>query len=112
MPKGALNEGLPYLSEAVDIDPNNSSVRYNFAVTLARLRQHDRAITQWQEILRRDGRTADTLSCLAAGYAESGRLDEALTTLDQALKLAISAGDQRLVEQIARQIGLYRQRGP
>jgi tetratricopeptide (TPR) repeat protein len=110
--KGALSEGLPYLSRAADLDPNNSSVRYNFAVTLARLRQHDRAITQWQEILRRDGRKADTLSCLAASYAESGQIDKALTTLDEALKLATSAGDQRQIEQISTQIRSYRQRRP
>lgn len=94
----------------MDLDPNNSSVRYNFAVTLARLRQHDRAITQWQEILRRDPRNVDTLSCLAASYAESGRLDEALATLGEALKLATSAGDQRLIEQISKQIRSYGQR--
>jgi len=110
--KGALSEGLPYLSKAVDLDPNNSSVRYNFAVTLARLRQHDKAITQWLEILRRDGRDANALSCLAASYAELGQVDKALAALDEALKLATSVGDQKLIERISTQIRSYKQRRP
>jgi len=110
--KGAFKEGLPYLSRAVDLDPGNVSVRYNLAVTLARLKQHDQAIAQWLQILRQKPGDADTLSCLAASCAETGRLDEALKTLDEALRIAQSAGNERLVGQITKQITLYKQRQP
>jgi Flp pilus assembly protein TadD len=110
--KGAFKEGLPYLSRAVDLDPGNVSVRYNLAVTLARLKQHDQAIAQWLQILRQKPGDADTLSCLAASYAETGRLDEALKTLEEALRIAQSAGNERLIGQITKQITLYKQRQP
>jgi len=110
--KEAFKEGLPHLSRAVDLDPGNISVRYNLAVTLARLKQPDQAIVQWLQILRQNPRDADTLSCLAASYAETGRLEEALKTLEEALRIAQSAGDERLIGQITKQITLYKQRSP
>jgi tetratricopeptide (TPR) repeat protein len=110
--KGAFKEGLPHLSKAVDLDPNNASVRYNLAVTLARLKQHDQAITQWLEILKRDPRNAGVLSYLAASYTETGRLDEAIRSLEEALRLAQASGDTKLVEQITKQLAIYKQNKP
>ncbi len=110
--KGVFKEGLPYLSRAVELDPGNMSVRYNFAVTLARLKQHDQAIVQWLQILRQKPGDADTLSCLAASYAETGRREEAIKTLEEALRIAQSTGNQKLVGQITKQITLYKQRSP
>jgi len=108
--KGAFKDGLPHLSKAVDLDPDNTSVRYNFAITLARLRQHSQAIPQWLQILQRDPRNANVLSCLAASYAETGRIDEALKFLEQARSIAQVAGDAKLIEQITKQITLYGQK--
>ena len=42
--KGATQEGLTYLSKAVDLDPANTTRRCTLATTLARLNQHNQAI--------------------------------------------------------------------
>ena len=47
---------------------------------------------------------------LAASYAETNQMDKALNCLEDALRLAQSAGNQKLIDQITKQIGLYRQR--
>lgn len=52
------------------------------------------------------------LSCLAAGYAETGRLDEAFKSLDEARAIAQAAGDTKRVAQVDKQMALYRQRRP
>jgi tetratricopeptide (TPR) repeat protein len=108
--KGAYKDGLPHLSRAVELDPENTSVRYNLAITLARLKQHDQAIIQWLQILHRDPRNAGAFSYLAASYAETGRIEEALKSLEQARGIAQAAGDAKLLEQITRQITLYGQK--
>ena len=110
--KGATQEGLAHLSQAVNLDPANNTVRYNLAITLARLKQHDQAITHLLRILRLDPRNMDALTCLAACYAETGQPDKALGSLEEALKIAQSAGDNNLVGQIVRRIELYQQRVP
>ena len=110
--KGAFKDGLPYLSRAVDLNPADTSLRYNLGITLARLKQHNQAITQWLLILRREPRNADVLSCLAASYAETGRLDEAFKSLEEARGIAQAAGNAKLVAQIDRQMALYRQTKP
>ena len=110
--RGAFKDGLPHLSRAVDLDPGNTSVRYNLAITLARLKQHNQAIAQWLQILQREPRNAGVLSCLTASYAETGRLDEALKSLEEALRIAQAAGDQELIGKITKQTTLYKQSKP
>jgi tetratricopeptide (TPR) repeat protein len=110
--KGSLKEATLHLSEAVRLEPGDTTVRYNLAVTLARLEQHKQAITHWLELVRLDPSNAGTLVYLAMSYAKTDQLDKALNCLDEALNIARSAGDEKLVGQIIRQIGLYRQNKP
>lgn len=110
--KGASQEGLAHLSKAVDLNPANIAVRYNLASTLARLKQHNQAMPHLLHILRLDPGNTDALVCLAASYAQTNQMDKALGCLEEALQIAKSAGNQKLVEQIARQIQLHWQRTP
>ncbi len=110
--KGAIQEGLAQLSKAVDLDPANTAIRYNLASTLARLKQYDRAIPHLRQILRLDPGNTNALVSLAASYAQTNQADKALACLEEALQIAKAAGNQKLVEQIARQIQLYLQRPP
>lgn len=110
--KGAFKEGLPHLSKAVELNPNDTSVRYNLGITLARLNQHDQAIVQWLQILKREPDNAGVLTCLAASYAATGRVDDALKSLEDARRIAEAAGDRELIGQIDKQIRLYRQSKP
>jgi tetratricopeptide (TPR) repeat protein len=110
--KGATQEGLACLSRAVDLDPTNSARRYKLATTLARLKQHDQAIPYFLQILRRDPANTDALVSLAASYAETNQMDKARNCLQEAIQIARSTGNQKLVDQITKQIRLYWQRTP
>ena len=110
--RGAVQEGLEHLSNAVNRDPANQAVRYQLATTLARLKQHDQAVGHFLRLLRLDPRNTDALAGLAGSYAEIGQMDRALGCLEEALRIAQSTGNQRLAEQIAKRILLYRQRMP
>ncbi len=109
---GATQEGLAQLSNAANLNPNNNAVRYQLAAALAQFKQHDQAIAQFLRILRLDPRNADALLGLAASYAEIHQMDKALGCLEEARRIAQSTGNQKLLQQIARQIELYRQRPP
>jgi tetratricopeptide (TPR) repeat protein len=108
--KGAIQEGLTHLSDAVNLDPANVAVRHNLAITLARLKRHDQAIPHFLRILRSDPRNTGALTALAASYAETNQMDKALSRLEEVLRIAQSTGNQRLAGEIARQIERYSQR--
>jgi tetratricopeptide (TPR) repeat protein len=110
--KGMLKEAVPCLSRAVELDPRNTTIRYNLAVTLARLKQHDQAIAHLLQILRLEPRNVDASLCLAMSYTETGQTDKALNSLEEALNIAKSAGNENLVRQIVRRIELCRQTKP
>jgi tetratricopeptide (TPR) repeat protein len=107
---GATQEGLACLSNASNGDPANNAVRYLLATTLAQLKQHDQAIGHFLRILRLDPRHTDALVGLADSYAGTRQMDKALRCLEEALRIAQSSGNQRLVPQISQRIELYRQR--
>jgi Tfp pilus assembly protein PilF len=54
----------------------------------------------------------NALLALAISYAETRQIDKALSSLEQALQIAQSTGNQKLIEQITQRIDLYRQRPP
>jgi Flp pilus assembly protein TadD len=110
--KGSLQEGLTHLAKAVELDPANTTIRFNLAITLGRLGRHDQAIAQWQYILQREVRNAEALEYLGIEYAQMGQFEKALSTLDQALQAARSAGDEKLASQIAAQIQRLEQNRP
>lgn len=102
--KGAFQEGAAHLVKAVQLEPGNSTIRHNLAITLVRLGQHDQAIAQWRYILQREPGNIDALMCLAVEYGQTGQRDKALDLLEDALRMARSARDERLAGQIADQI--------
>ena len=110
--QGAIKEGLTHLSNAVNLDPADTAVRYRLATTLARLKQYDQAIAHFQRILRAEPRNTNALTALAAAYAQTNRVDLALGRLEEALRIAQSAGNQRLAGEITRQIEIYARRPP
>ena len=107
---GAAQEGLAYLSSAANGDQANNAVRYLLATTLAQLKQHDQAIGHFLRILRLDPRHTDALVGLADSYAATRQMDKALGCLEEALRIAQSSGNQKLVSQITQRIELHRQR--
>ena len=77
------------LSKAVNLDPGNTTIRYNLAITLARLKQHDEAIAHLLRILRLEPRHTDAL--VVPGHvlrrnASNGQSCSA--SLEEALRIA------------------------
>ncbi len=58
------------------------------------------------------GKEATDLDILAAAFAESGRWAEAMTTAEQAIRLAAEANQSGLSGQIAARLLLYGQQQP
>ena len=102
--KGSLQEGMKHLARAVELDPGDTSLRHNLAITLARMGQHDQAIAQWRQILQREPAQRRCLWCVAIEYGQTGQVDMAIRTLEEALKIARSAGDEKLAGRIVEQI--------
>jgi tetratricopeptide (TPR) repeat protein len=110
--QGATQEGLAQLSGAVSLDPANRAVRCKLATALARLKQHNQAIAQFLRILRQNPDDTDALMGAAASYAETNQMDKALRSLEAALRIAQSTGNQTLIGQVTKQIELCWQRQP
>jgi Flp pilus assembly protein TadD len=102
--KGSLPEGLVHLAKAVELDPSNTAIRHNLAITLGRLGRHDQAIAQWQYILQREVGNAEALVYLGVEYAQTGQFEKASRALDDALQTARAAGNEKLASQVAEQI--------
>ncbi|MGE5294607.1 MAG: tetratricopeptide repeat protein, partial [Solirubrobacterales bacterium] len=102
--KGAFQEGAAHLAKAVELDPADSTIRHNLAITLVRLGRHDQAIAQWRYILQREPGNIDALMCLAIEYGQTGQRDEALRLLEDGLRMARAAGNEKLAGQISEQI--------
>ena len=91
-------------------DPANAAIRYQLAITLAGLRQHEQAITHFLQVLRLAPRHTDALLGLATSYAQIGQVDKAVARLEEARRIAQSAGNQELVQRVTKQIESYRRR--
>jgi Flp pilus assembly protein TadD len=103
---------------AVEINPNDTEALNNMAWVLATWPEDDgrdgaRAV-QWAE--KADAlaqqRNPVITATLAAAYAEAGRFDDARSTADRALKVAVDQRDNAHAEFIRVQIEVYRDNRP
>jgi Tfp pilus assembly protein PilF len=58
--------------------------------------------------VRLDPHNRDTLRCLATSYAATGQIGNALSSLEEAVEIAKSVGDEKLVGRIAGRMELCR----
>jgi len=75
-------------------------------------RDGKRAVELAEAAVLARGRTPDDLDTLAAAYAEAGRFDEAVATIEEALKTAGPHGDAALIAEWAARLERYRGRQP
>ena len=110
--KGDMQRALTAAQRAVNIAPNNPETRFNLGFILFRIGQFDRAIAEYEEMLRvaeqtgeiGNFRRAQMLDAFAAVYAAAGRLDEAIATAEKSLEFALTSGQQKMVEHIRRRL--------
>jgi len=115
---GRIEEALAHFRQALELQPDHLSSRNNLAWRLAT--RAGRTASEAEEAVRLAERTsalaggenARYLNTLAAAYAAAGRYDEAVTTAQKALRLAVESSARELSDEIRSQLELYRQRKP
>ncbi len=104
--------------KALEADPDHEMALLDLAFLLTtcveqELRDAKRAV----RLAERACKLADPpdparLTVLAAAYAGARRFDQAVATAQEALRLAQAAGNQRLTEELTRQLKLYQNQKP
>jgi Flp pilus assembly protein TadD len=116
--RGRSVEAVRLLSWGLVQSPGNVNLTYQLSWLLAaapdaNARDGPKAIALASQLPRRPhGEVPEHLDVLAAGYAESGRFDEAVVTASRALEAATKMQNTSLARAIAGRVELYRMRQP
>ncbi len=115
---GKLDEAVSHFFQVLQVKPDHVASLNNLAWILAanpdpNIHNASRAIEFAQraaELTRHHD--ANILKTLAAAYAAADRFDQAVTTEQQALKLAIASQDSNLADYLRKKLELYKQGKP
>lgn len=111
-------EAVSAWKRVIELDPEQPGNLNYYAWLLATApeasaRDGERAVELAEKVVDRIGRGDPTsLDTLAAAYAECGRWDEAVATVDRALELARERGAEELVEGLSARRELYLAHSP
>ena len=114
--KGEFQQAVDQYYEAIEIDPDYDVPVFNLALLLAtcsdeKLRRPEEAVR-----LAEDGRrllkdpAPHRMTILAGAYASANRMDAAIATIQNALKLVRSAGTREQIHELTEQLTVYRRR--
>jgi tetratricopeptide (TPR) repeat protein len=84
---GALTRALTELEEAIKMNPQNSSLHFNKALTLDALERFEEAIDEYKEALELNPEDLEILNSLAVDYTRSGHYDLSLATFERITSL-------------------------
>lgn len=110
---GRTEEALVQLRRAVELEPNDGMSMNRISLLLlygqdATPRDRAEAVDWAERAVRTSGSASlPYMSTLAAAYAESGRLDDAIACLERAIGLAEAAGNREAAEQFRRQRDVF-----
>ncbi|MEZ4459957.1 MAG: tetratricopeptide repeat protein [bacterium] len=100
-----------YYDQLVDLDPRNEYLRMEYAQVLVRYKRYDKAVEQYEALLKLAGRDAkakaNTLRDLGDLYEQMGKDEEALKTYNEAMAL-VKAGNWLEKELRQRIVAVYR----
>jgi Flp pilus assembly protein TadD len=116
--QGKLDEAVTHYIEMLRLKPDSVGSMDTLAWLLATHR--DAKFYNPEEAIRLAQRACELtkyekpqlLNTLAAAYAAAGRFSDAVTTAEKALDLAVSSGQNRLVEEIQKYLLLYKSSQP
>ena len=97
-------EAIAHFRKALEHDPNQANAQNNLGVMLARIGQTDEAIVHYRKALEIDPVESDHLDNLVSALLKKGQLDEAISTLQHALAMARSSGDEARASAIVRNL--------
>jgi tetratricopeptide (TPR) repeat protein len=83
--KGGLDEAMPHLRRATELDPQDAASQYNLGLALLRKSSFDEAIPLFQRALALDPRDAQTHNDLAVALAQKRRFEEAVAHFREAI---------------------------
>jgi tetratricopeptide (TPR) repeat protein len=116
--QGRFDEAISHYRKAIDLKPDFVEALNNLAWVLVvnpdpKMRDANEAIVlaeRASELTKQQNPTI--LNTLAAAYAASGQFDRAITTVQKAIELADSAGNNELSNRLGKQLELYKQGKP
>jgi len=85
--QGRLEDASAHLADAVRVAPEQAELRFNFGVTLQRLRRHADAVAQLDMALQLEPRSAAAHNALGSSQLALGRREQALESYRAALAL-------------------------
>jgi len=116
--QGKISEAISHYETALKIAPDSTSTLNNFAWALstspdATLRDGARAL----ELAKKadqlvGGKNPISIRTMAAAYAEAGRFDEAITSAQRALQLALAQQNFALARKLGKDLAFYRNNLP
>ena len=118
MQKHQITEAISHYQAALKIDPNSFLTLNRLAWIRstspdASLRNGAEAMELAQKADKYSGgKNPIVIRSLAAAYAEAGRFDDAIKTIERALEVADSIGEHRLANTLERDVELYRANVP
>jgi len=83
--KGGLDEAMPHLRRAAELDPQDAASQYNLGLALLRKSSFEEAIPRFQRALALDPRDAQTHNDLAVALAQKRRFAEAVAHFREAI---------------------------
>jgi Flp pilus assembly protein TadD len=102
-----------HFAKAVELEPGSAQYRLNLARVLASKGRFSEALPHMEEAVKvSGGREPSILGMLAALYAETGRLAEAVATARRALGIAIQARDDRMIQELKASLARYEALAP
>jgi tetratricopeptide (TPR) repeat protein len=116
--QGKIEKAILFYQKALELNPGMTQALYNLSWIIAtheneKYRNGEKAvklaerlckITQYNQLI--------ALDALAAAYAETGRFDAAVLTVQKALKLALLSGPQELAMGLKERLKLYQAERP
>jgi len=115
---GNIAKAIEAFGAAVELDnqfvPSANNLAWLLATTTDdSLRDGPRAVTIAEAICSNpSNQTAGNFDTLAAAYAEAGRFDDAVRTINQAIRIAKAAGDLARTGRMQKRLALYQQNQP
>ena len=83
--KGDVDEAMPHLRRAAELDPQDAAGQYNLGLALLRKSRFDEAIERFQKALALDPKDAQTHNDLAVALAQRRRFEEAAAHFREAI---------------------------
>jgi tetratricopeptide (TPR) repeat protein len=108
---GRTNEALAHFQRATALEPAFVEAHYNLGGVLLAEGRLDEAQRQYEKVAELRPNLSQAhymLAKLAAAYAQTGRMDQAIATAEHALQLARAARESSLAIGLAAQLQSYR----